>query len=250
MFRSIKIMEQVGENLPEGSTSVEQEEESSSTEEEYEHILDKGEEDFDDFSADDLRRIPELGYSNAQVQEEVSKMSPAERTRFEELRRHYRHQYRLQGLIVPLNEIIKEALDERYPGLPGSQSTAVLEERDRLQRQLQNAEDTEVGEGGEPSSGVDLTKVKREFKPDVDISHLSLYPAKTIMDTIDLTRDPDQNLYIKVESNEMFHDVLTCKGDGFDDLFTTDKTGEIEEISIHSSDDEDPFTGEIASKLL
>ena len=138
----------------------------------------------------------------------------------------------------------------RYPGLPGSQSAAVMEERDHLQKQLQDANGASASAEDEHLSEVDLSKVKQEFKPDVDISHLSLYPAKTIADMIDLTLDPDQNLYIKVEPNETFHNILTCKGEDFDDLFTSDKTVEIEEISIHSSDDEDPFTGEIAGKIL
>ena len=94
-------MEQTCKDLPEAPVNREEEEESpkrpTSSEEEYEHILDKGEEDFDNFSAGDLERIPELGYSDAQVQEEVNNMSPVERAKFEELRRHYQHQYRLQG---------------------------------------------------------------------------------------------------------------------------------------------------------
>ena len=86
------------------------------------------------------------------------------------------------------------------------------------------------------------------FKPDLDVGKLSLYPAKTIVECIDLTLDEDKNLYIKVEPNQSFHQVLTCREEGVDELFT-DKTNKVEEISIHS-DEEDPFTAEVAAKLL
>ena len=33
--------------------------------------------------------------------------------------------------------------------------------------------------------------VKQEYKPEIDFSHLSLYPAKTISETIDLTMNTD-----------------------------------------------------------
>ena len=75
-----------------------------------------------------------------------------------------------------------------------------------------------------------------------------MYPAKTIAEVIDLTLDEDKNLYIKVEPNQSFHQVLTCREEGVDDLFT-DESNKVEEISIHS-DEEDPFTAEVAAKLL
>ena len=87
-----------------------------------------------------------------------------------------------------------------------------------------------------------------EFKPDLGIGKLSLYPAKTIAECIDLTLDEDKNLYIKVEPNQSFHEVLTCREEGVDELFA-DETNKVEEISIHS-DEEDPFTADVAAKLL
>ena len=77
---------------------------------------------------------------------------------------------------------------------------------------------SETTEGGS-SAGVDLSIVKHEPKTEVDIGKLSLYPAKTIAEVIDLTLDPDSNLYIKVEPNQTFHNVLTSRREGFNDLF-------------------------------
>ena len=217
--------------------------EATFSEESYDHLLDKGEEDFDDFTQTDLERLPELGYDEKQVQDAVDKLSPVDRAKFLELKKHYQHQYRLQGYITPVREVVQDALDTRYPGLPGAQSPAVLQERERLAQQelVQKAgisvEGASAGDHEEP-----------ELKPDLDISKLSLYPAKTITDVIDLTLDEDQNLYIKVEPNQSFHHVLTCREEGMDDLFTSE-TNKVEEISIHS-DEEDPFTAEVATKLL
>ena len=65
-----------------------------------------------------------------QLQEAVDKLSPADKAKYLELKKHYQHQYRLQGYITPIREVVHDALDARYPGLPGSQSPAVLQERE------------------------------------------------------------------------------------------------------------------------
>ena len=179
-------------------------------------------------------------------------MSPVEHTRFEELRRHYELQYRMQGNIKPLIEVVQEALEERYPGLPGSQSDRVCQERERLHELFVQSKETTSEKliGAPGSEGENVPIIKQEYKPEIDFSRLSLYPAKTISETIDLTLDADQNLYIKVEPNQTFHNVLTHKGEDIDGMFDRDTSEEIEAISIYSSEDEDPFTGEVASKLL
>ena len=136
-----------------------------------------------------------------------------------------------------------DALDARYPGLPGARRPAVLQERERL-LQLESAQKSGVTM---PSAGTERLE-EPEFKPDLGIGKLSLYPAKTIAECIDLTLDEDKNLYIKVEPNQSFHEVLTCREEGVDELFV-DGTDKVEEISIHS-DEEDPFTADVAAKLL
>ena len=183
----------------------------------YSHVLDEGEEDYDDFSQKDLEKLPELGYDEKQIQDAVDKMSPGDRAKFLELKKHYQHQYRLQGYITPIREVVRDALDARYPGLPGAQSPALLQEREWLaQQELAQKAGTSAGGAGIEDHD------EPEFKPDLDISKLSLYPAKTIADVIDLTLDEDDNLYIKVERNQNFHHVLTCEGEGMDDLFASE----------------------------
>ena len=76
--------------------------------------------------------------------------------------------------------------------------------------------------------------MKQEYKPEIDFSHLSLYLAKRISETINLTLDADQNLYIRVEPNQMFHNVLTHEGGDIDGMFDRDTSEEIEAISIYS----------------
>ena len=179
-------------------------------------------------------------------------MSPVECTCFEELRRHYELQYRMQGSIKPLREVVQEALEERYPGLPGSQSDRVHQERKRLHELFVQSKETtsEKLTGALGPEGKNMPIIKQEYKPEIDFSPLSLYPTKMISETIDLTLDADQNLYIKVEPNQTFHNVLTHEGEDIDGMFDRDAFEEIEAISIYSSEDEDPFTGEMASKLL
>ena len=200
----------------------------------------------------DLECLPELGYTDEEVELEVRKMAPAEHACFEELKRHYELQYRMQGNIKPLREIMQEALEERYPRLQGSQSDRVHLERERLHdlfiqsKGVEHENLTGTTQPGEES----LPVIKQEYKPEIHFSRLSLYPAKTISETIDLTMDADQNLYIKVEPNQTFHNVLTHEGEDIDGMFDKDASHDVEAISIYSSEGEDTFTGEVASKLL
>ena len=218
----------------------------------FAHILEEGEPDYDDYTEIDLEHLPELGYTDEEVELEVRKMTPAEHAHFGELRRHYELQYRMQGNIKPLREVVQEVLEERYPVLPGSQSDRVCLERERLHdlyvqsEEVENENLTGATQQGERSTPI----LKQEYKTEINFSHLSLYLAKTISETIDLTMDADQNLYIKVELNQTFHNVLTHEGEDMDGMFNKDASDEVEAISIYSSECEDPFTGEVAAKLL
>ena len=88
------------------------------SEQTFAHVLEEGEPDYDDHTQVDLEHLPELGYTDKEVKLEVRKMTPVEHARFEELKRHYELHYRMQGNIKPLREVMQEALEERYPGLP------------------------------------------------------------------------------------------------------------------------------------
>ena len=65
---------------------------------------------------------------------------------------------------------------------------------------------------------------------------------------IDLTTDEDKNIYIKVQTNQMLHDVLTYGGEEEDDIFCAEE--KVEEISIGSSDEDDPFVSRKAAEVL
>ena len=80
------------------------------SEQTFAHILEEGQPDYDDYTEIDLERLPELGYTDEEVKLEVKKMTPVERARFGELKRHYELQYRMQGNIKPLREVVQEAL--------------------------------------------------------------------------------------------------------------------------------------------
>ena len=179
-------------------------------------------------------------------------MTPAEHARFGELKRHCELKNRMQGYIKPLREVVQEALEEWYPGLPGSQSDRVRLEREWLHDLFMQSKEVENENltGATPPGEESTSLIKQEYKPEIDFSRLSLYPAKTISEIIDLTMDADQNLYIKVEPNQTFHNILTNEGEDIDGMFDKNASHEVESISIYSSEGEDPFTGEVASKLL
>ena len=94
-------------------------------------LTEEGEPDYDDYTEVDLERLPELGYTDEEVELEVRKMTPAGCGQFGELKRHYELQYRMQGNIKPLRGVMQEALEERYPWLPGSQSDRVHLQREK-----------------------------------------------------------------------------------------------------------------------
>ena len=102
------------------------------SEQTFAHVLEEGEPNYDDYTQVDLEHLPEFGYTDEEVKLEVRKMAPVEPARFQELKRHYELQYRMQCNIKPLREVVQEALEKRYPRLPGSQSDKVHLERERL----------------------------------------------------------------------------------------------------------------------
>ena len=166
--------------MAEGS---EKEDTGQFSEEHFTHVLSEGEEDYDDYTEQDLLEHPELAYTDEQVQREEQKLSAEEKQVFQELQAHHLLQYRTQGYMTSMMDVVKQAVHERYPGLPrlclcsyfsGTRATVL-----RISR-------TEK-EGKTSDTGIDLSIVKQEIKQELDISELSLYPGKTIKDVIDLT---------------------------------------------------------------
>ena len=67
------------------------------SEEHFTHVLSEGEEDYDDYTEQDLLEHPELAYMDEQVQQEEQKLSAQEKQIFQELQAHHLLQYRTQG---------------------------------------------------------------------------------------------------------------------------------------------------------
>ena len=215
------------------------------SEEHFTYVLSEGEEDYDDYTEQDLLEHPELAYTDEQVQQEEQKLSAQEKQVFQELQAHHLLQYRTQGYMTPMMDVVKQAVHERYPGLPGSTSATISTGQEQLYSEFQ---EQKKKKGKTSDTGIDLSIVKQEIKQELDISELSLYPGKTIKDVIDLTTDEDKNIYIKVQTNQMLHDVLTYGGEEEDDIFCAEE--KVEEISIGSSDGDDPFVSRKAAEVL
>ena len=145
--------------------------------------------------------------------------------------------------MTPMMDVVKQAVHERYPGLLGSTSATISAGQEQLYSKFQE----QKKKGKTSDTGIDLSIVKQEVKQELDISELSLYPGKTIKDVIDLTTDEDKNIYIKVQTNQLLHDVLTYEGEEEDDIFRAEE--KVEEISIGSSED-DPFVSRKAAEVL
>ena len=192
---------------------------------------------------EDLLKHPELAYTDEQVKEEEEKMSPQEQKVFQKLKEHHLLQYRTQGFMTSMTEVVQEVVHECYLGLPGSTSAIMSREKSQLYEEFKQRD-----QDGQITEGIDLFIVLEEIKQEADISSLSLYSGKTILDLIDLTMDDDKNLYIKVETNGTFHNVLTYDGGEEGDIFCDEE--KVKEISIRSSDEEDVFVNQKAAKLL
>ena len=80
------------------------------SEQTFTHVLEEGEPDYNNYTQVDLEHLPKLGYTDKEVELEAKKMAPVECAHFEELKRHYELQYRMQGNIKPLREVVQEAL--------------------------------------------------------------------------------------------------------------------------------------------
>ena len=120
--------------MAEGS---EKEDTGQFSEEHFTHVLSEGEEDYDDYTEQDLLEHPELADMDEQVQREEQKLSAQEKQVFQELQAHHLLQYRTQGYMTPMMDVVKQAVHERYPGLPGSASAAISAGQEQLYSEFQ-----------------------------------------------------------------------------------------------------------------
>ena len=137
--------------------------------------------------------------------------------------------------MTPMRRMVQTTVQERYPGLPGPILRPVMTGQGQLCAESRKHQE----EGRVNDAGIDLSIVKQEIKQEPNIPEPFLCIGKTIRDIIDLTTDKEKNIYIKVQTNQLLHDVLTHEGEEEDDDFCTEE--KVEEISIGSSDEDDPF---------
>ena len=225
-------------------TDADDEEGGQYSEQTFAHVLKEGEEDFDDYSSEELRQFPELGYNEKEVERVVQNLKPALRKKYRELRAFHLLQYRTQGKMLPFSDVVRECMEDRYPGIPGNDSEAVLKARDALHVAFKQKRDEKVTEQSVDAE-VDLNIVKQE--PDGASS--TPFIGKTIAEVIDLTEGKEE-VVIRVKRNTTLHEALTPEMHEYEQTFGQDEPDE-DKVSEHSlGDDEDDFLTAEAVKLL
>ena len=231
-------------NAKRPKTDADDEEGGQYSEQTFAHVLKEGEEDFDDYSMEELRQFPELGYDEHEVEKVVQNLKPALRKKYRELRAFHLLQYRTQGKMLPFSDVVRECMEDRYPGIPGNDSAAVLKARDDLHvafKKKNVEKEAELSEGAE----VDLSLVKQE----ADGASSTPFVGKTIAEVIDLT-ESNEDVVIRVKRNTTLHEALTPEMHEYEQTFGQDDPDE-EKVSEHSlGEDEDDFLTEEAVKLL
>ena len=98
----------------------------------YQHVLPEGAHDFDDYDSEYEREHPELGFTDAQVEEEVKKLNPEDRRWYEEYKEFLETYYRQHGRIIEISDIIKLIMTRRFPEIPST----MKEEQEQLREKL------------------------------------------------------------------------------------------------------------------
>ena len=159
-----------------------------------------GEEDYEDYTEQDVEEFPELDYSDKQLAEAVSKLDKKEYKQHISLRDQYLQQYREVGRINTFSNWVRESLQERFPGIPGADAKAVLELKEKLELKKKDAQRQRRTEIEVP-----IKCVKKEQ----GVEKLTPFLAQTIKECIDLSVEPDESLLIKMWPNVPLHQALT-----------------------------------------
>ena len=223
--------------------------EGAHSEETYQHVLAEGEDDYDDYTDQELNMFPELGFEESEVEKVVKELSPALKKKYRELRSFHVHQYRTTGRMHAFSDVVRECMTERYPGIPGGSSNEVIKARDELYQQFKKRR----VEGENPKATekeVDLSIVKQEIAEGDQAPPLTPFVGKTIAEVIDLTGESSDEVVIRIKKNATLHDALTPEEHEYTQVFGADTPDE-EAISEHSLDSEEgDFMTKDAIKLL
>ena len=98
----------------------------------YQHVLPEGAHDYDDYDSEYEKEHPELGFTDAQVEEEVRKLNPEDKKFYEEYRDYLDAYYRQHGRIIEMSDLIKLIMTGRYPEIPST----TKKEQDELHEKL------------------------------------------------------------------------------------------------------------------
>ena len=98
----------------------------------YQHVLPKGAHDYDDYDSEYEREHPELGFTDAQVEAEVEKLSPEDKKFYEDYHEFLDVYYRQHGRIIELPDLIKLIMTGRFPEIPST----MKKEQDELREKL------------------------------------------------------------------------------------------------------------------
>ena len=98
----------------------------------YQHVLPEGAHDYDDYDSEYKKEHPELGFTDAQVEEEVRKLNPKDKKFYEEYRDYLDAYYRQHGRIIEMSDLIKLIMTGRYPEIPST----TKKEQDELREKL------------------------------------------------------------------------------------------------------------------
>ena len=223
--------------------------EGAHSEDTYQHVLAEGEDDYDDYTDQELNMFPELGFEESEVEKVVQELSPALKKKYRELRSFHVHQYRTTGRMHAFSDVVRECMTERYPGIPGGNSNEVIKARDELYQQFKKRR----AEGENPKATekeVDLSIVKQEIAEGDQAPPLTPFVGKTIAEVIDLTGESSDEVVIRIKKNATLHDALTPEEHEYTQVFGADTPDE-EAISEHSLDSEEgDFMTKDAIKLL
>ena len=98
----------------------------------YQHVLPEGAHDYDDYDSEYKRENLELGFTDAQVEEEVKKLNSEDKKFYEEYCDYLDAYYHQHGRIIEMSDLIKLIMTGRYPEIPST----TKKEQDELREKL------------------------------------------------------------------------------------------------------------------
>ena len=98
----------------------------------YQHVLPKGAHDYDDYDSKYEEEHPGLGFTDAQVEEEVKKLNPEDKKFYEEYHNYLDAYYHQHGRIIEMSDLIKLIMTGWYPEI----DSTTKKEQDELRKKL------------------------------------------------------------------------------------------------------------------